>query len=476
VAVLCAALTASPASAQRRGGGGGDDAPHPALAWTAEGGDSQLTNQARYGPASLAHVATLGLAWQRRLDGAVVSSPLGLGSRLFIATVGGVVAALDAADGSELWEDRLGTHEAVGCGSWGVSSTGAIDVMRGLLYVANADGLVHALDLETGTEVPGWPVRVTDRPEVEYVWGGLRLVRDRLYVPIASYCDVPDAQGRYADGRVVALGLPGGAVAATWDTVPGPDTMGGVWGFGGVSAEPDGSAIYTAVGNSTVFDPACGCNVDNAGFGDSVVRLTPDLVPTASDRPANVPAVDDYDFGAAPLLFEPPGCPPLAAANNKDNYLYIWDRNNLAKGPIYQTTVENGPSPFVGAPSWSARLNTLFDSGAKILLANQVAAGGVTAIRVGRGCSFTPVWRSVFGDRTQPAPLVFGDVLVAVGGHRGGFAVLDAASGKTLWSFATDAPTFAPPIALGNAIVTADYAGVVRLFAPPSLGGRAAAR
>src|SRR6266508_2198420 len=101
--VLCAALTASPASAQRRGGGG-DDAPHPALAWTAEGGDSRLTNQARYGPASLAHVATLGLAWQTRLDGAVVSSPLGLGSRLFIATEGGVVAALDAADGSELWK------------------------------------------------------------------------------------------------------------------------------------------------------------------------------------------------------------------------------------------------------------------------------------------------------------------------------------------------------------------------------------
>ena len=95
---------------------------------------------------------------------------------------------------------------------------------------------------------------------------------------------------------------------------------------------------------------------------------------------------------------------------------------------------------------------------------------------IGPRCSFTPVWRSVFGGGTQPAPLVLGDALFAVGGALGGFAALDARSGKILWSFPTDAPAFAPPIALGNAIVTADDSGVVRLFAPPSLGGRALAR
>jgi hypothetical protein len=123
--------------------------------------------------------------------------------------------------------------------------------------------------------------------------------------------------------------------------------------------EPDGSAVYTALGNSAVFDPTCSCDVDDAGFGDSIVRLTTDLVPVSSDRPDDVRRVDDYDFGAAPLLFLPPGCPPLAAANNKDGFLYVWDRTDLAKGPIFETAVGDGPGPFVGAPSWSARLNTL---------------------------------------------------------------------------------------------------------------------
>src|SRR5205814_2076852 len=165
----------------------------------------------------------------------------------------------------------------------------------------------------------GWPVRVTDRPDVEYVWGGLRLAGGRLYVPVASYCDAPDEQNRLAEGRVVALDATTGAQSAVFDPVPGGDNMGGVWGWGGVSVEPDGSALYTAIGNAAVLDPGCNCVVDDAGFGDSVVRLTTDLTPVASDRPEDVPRVDDYDFGAAPTLFQPAGCPPLAAANDKDD-------------------------------------------------------------------------------------------------------------------------------------------------------------
>src|SRR5262249_42974321 len=112
------------------------------------------------------------------------------------------------------------------------------------------------------------------------------------------------------------------------------------------------------------------------------------------------------------------------------------------------------------------------DSGAKILLGNQAAAGGVTAIRVGPGCSFVPIWRRVFGSGTQPAPLVVGDVLFQVGGVGGGFAVVDARSGAILKAFAASAAAFSPPIALGHAIVAGDFSGVIRLFAPPNLGGR----
>ena len=51
----------------------------------------------------------------------------------------------------------------------------------------------------------GWPLRISARPAVEYVWSALRFVGSRLYVPVASHCDRPDDQGAHADGRVVAV-------------------------------------------------------------------------------------------------------------------------------------------------------------------------------------------------------------------------------------------------------------------------------
>src|SRR5262249_60198703 len=128
---------------------------------------------------------------------------------------------------------------------------------------------------------------------------------------------------------------------------------------------------------------------------------------------------------------------------------------------------ENGVNPFVGAPSWSSRLGMLYDSGAKILLGDETAAGGVTGIRVGRGCTFTPVWRSAFGTGTQPAPLVLGDALFAVGGYAGACSMLDARSGKRIWTFETDADTLAPPNPVRNASVAARRGAAVRLLPPP---------
>jgi outer membrane protein assembly factor BamB len=467
-ALLTVAILPAGAAALRGGGGAARDGDH-GLAWTAYGGDAQLTNQDPITSLDSATASELGLAWELTLDGPIVASPLALDGRIFVATESGSVYALDAVSGQTVWQRSLGTQAASGCGSWGISSTGAIDFATGRLYVANADGLVHALDVGTGEEAPGWPVRVTDRPTVEYVWGGLRLSRGRLYVPVSSFCDAPDEQNRPADGRVVALDDATGAQTAEWDTVAGPDDMGGVWGWGGVSVEPDGNALYTAVGNSQVLDESCGCAVDDAGYGDSIVRLTPDLVPVASDRPQDVPRVDDYDFGAAPTLFQPPGCPPLAAANNKDDILYVWDRTNLAKGPIFEVAIGNVTQPFVGSPSWSARLGMLFAAGAKVIVDEKDVGDGINAFRVGPGCTFTPAWQTVTGRGTQPPPVLLGDVAFATGGSAGGYAALDVRTGKQIWTFATSAATVAPPIAVGNLVVTGDYAGTVRVFGPPSL-------
>src|SRR5207237_803114 len=205
--------------------------------WLAYGHDGRLDNAVVSPAFRPSTVPNLRERWRAQLDGTVVASPLFTGGVLYVATQGGSVYALAAADGHLQWQQTTGTTPACGGFPFGISSTGAIDRARGLLYEIGAD------------------------------------------------------------------------------------------------AELDGSFLCAGVGNSHVFDEACGCFLDNVLYGDRLVKLTPDLRVVQSNYPPGINPQGDQDFGSAPLLFQPHGCPPLAAANNKDGLRYIWDRTKIAAAP-----------------------------------------------------------------------------------------------------------------------------------------------
>jgi outer membrane protein assembly factor BamB len=247
-------------------------------------------------------VPRLAPVWTKELDGRIYASPLAftVGGRrlLFVSTEAGSVYALIAGDGSIVWQHNVGTVKTEACGTWGITATGAISRSGRVLYVIGATGLLHALSLESGDDAAGYPRQLITHPDYEYVWGGLRIAAGRLYVPVASYCDV----------------------------------------------DPDTGAVYTAVGNSHVWSDECACYVDGAGCCNHVVALTPDLTAVLDAQSPGIESTGDYDFGAAPMLFQPNGCPPLAAANNKNGTLYIWDRTRLSSGPIAAIPVGDGGS------------------------------------------------------------------------------------------------------------------------------------
>jgi outer membrane protein assembly factor BamB len=208
--------------------------------WTSYGHDAQLTNRVRSESLGAQTASRLALQWRAKLDGRVTASPLAATLRvagisrtlLFVATWAGSVSALDARTGSVVWSRSFGLVDTGICGEYGIASTAAIDLKRGLLYAIGADGLLRGLDLATGEDAPGFPIPLIDRTTTEYVWGGLRIVQDRLYVPVASYCDAPDDQQVAADGRLVAIDLGSLASAGAFDAVPGFGFLGGLWGWG----------------------------------------------------------------------------------------------------------------------------------------------------------------------------------------------------------------------------------------------------
>jgi outer membrane protein assembly factor BamB len=443
--------------------------------WPAYGRDTQLTNNVASTSITARSASRLRLQWTTKLDGPVVASPVSarvsVGDSeqqlIYATTEAGSVYALTANGGYVLWHRTFDTVTTDGCGTYGFSSTGVIDPRRGVLYEIGAEGLLHALDLATGEEHPGWPLRLIERTGNEYVWGGLQLIGDRLYVPVASYCDEPDGNGFVAQGRLVAVDPDTAKPVATLVTVPGVGTLGGVWGWGGVATDASGSTIYTGVGNSYVRDPTCGCYVDDAGYGDKILAISPDLSNVlAADKPPAVPNTGDEDFGAAPLVFQPRGCPPLIAAKNKMGVMFVWNRLDIDGGPIASFGLGDGASPFVGAPSYDPVHGLLFVSQA--VVSQTEGTYGIAAIAVGGGCSFHLAWRSVFGTGDQPPPIVVADVVLDAGGAEGGFAAVDAERGRIVWTYPTEAQTISPLIEVDGTVIGADVVGNVYAFQIPS--------
>jgi outer membrane protein assembly factor BamB len=432
--------------------------------WLAYGHDGRLDNAVVSPTFRPSTVPKLHERWRAQLDGTVVASPLYAGGVLYTATQNGSVYALAAADGHVLWQQTTGTTLACGGFPFGISSTGAIDSARGLLYEIGADGKLQAFDLATGAEAPNFPVDLIPSPATQYVWGGLRIVGDRLYVPFASYCDEILPEDTLADGGIYGIDLSNPLSHTTFDAVPGDGNGGGVWGYGGVSAEVDGSFLYTGVGNSHVFDEACGCDLDNVLYGDRLVKLTPDLRVVQSNYPPGINPQGDQDFGSAPLLFQPHGCPPLAAANNKDGLLYIWDRASIAGGPRTSFIVSDGEAAFVGQPSWSSRLQTLFDAQARVPQAGGKVGDGIVALKARyTGCRFFELWRTATGLGNQAPPLVVGDVVFAGGGTEGLYA-LDGRTGAVLWSAPTDGETTYSPLVEARRTLFAPVGDGVRAY------------
>jgi outer membrane protein assembly factor BamB len=462
--------------------------PSGAADWPRYGGGDLLTNHVPSASAaglSSQTVPDIVERWSVNVGGRFVASPLyaedvQVGARredaIVVATNAGTVALLRAQDGTVLWKRSVSEPATVpACGfTYGISSTPVIDRARGRVYVIGADGLLHALDLATGATEQGWPLRIVGLTSAEYVWGGLALRGDRLYVPVASYCDKPDPDGYLADGRLVAVDVVDPRIVASFDVVEGPNNMGGIWGYAGVSIDPETGHLWTATGNSWVHDPECDCIVETAGYGESVVELDADLDLIAWNRPVGIPYVEDNDFGGAPLLFQPPGCPPMAAVNAKNGRVYGWWRDRLGEQPFWTSRVgpEDLASAFIAQPSYSPDLNMLFISNARDYddEGQTRSLDAVVAFAIGPGCSLPerPTWTAPsIGRGAKTPPLLVDDLVFIPGGFDRNAFALDARTGETLWTVGLPGAVLAPISYAGDEVLVADSAGNLHAFGLP---------
>ncbi len=282
--------------------------------------------------------------------GNVLAQPLyiegGPGGRavVIVATTSNNVYALDAANGTIIWQRNVGPAvpaNQIHCdevGDAGITSAPVVNLASRTLFLnalTTPDGgttkkhYIISLNVDTGAINPGWPVDVeltahyngtTFIPANQMQSAALGIVGNIVYVGYGSHgdCDV-------YHGWLVGVAINNPASVTAWAT---STIGGGIWSAGGVAT--DGTNLFVSTGNT--FQPA------NWGGGQAVIRFQPGPIFSGNPRdywvPLNWRQLDqgDVEIGASgPVLVDVPGATPsrLVVQLGKDEYAHLLNRDNL---------------------------------------------------------------------------------------------------------------------------------------------------
>jgi outer membrane protein assembly factor BamB len=429
---------------------------------------------------SSANVANLQLSWSTSVDGSVTAQPLFVHNIqiagqtrdiLIVGTGGNSLYTLDASNGSTLWTRNFGPPTPNTWGlpdGFGIEAPPFIDRVAGRIYTVSTEGNFRTLSLLDGTDLyPALPLIVN--PSTNKVWGGLNRVDNAIYVATGSNGgDVSPWRGQVY--QIDISGTP--AVTGNFvvvPSIPAPNGGGGIWGYGGVSADLATGTIY----GSSAFDSNVNSNGNEQAvpYADSMFALNSSLnllgyyqAPTPTTIPCSG-APCDLDFASSPIFFEPTGCPSMVTAGNKNGNLYLFRAADLAtSAPPLQVLTLNAPNDSLGSggvggvPAYSPANNMLYitDAGPGVT----GVSAGIVALKVTSSCRLQVAWSQPLGGNDTPnsTPTIANGVVFVGQGNSGVIHAYDAQSGTELWHSGSQygaAATFAAPIVAGGKV----YAG-----------------
>jgi outer membrane protein assembly factor BamB len=400
------------------------------------------------------------LAWHSQDLGAPIwSQPLILGSRVYVATVGDKVAALDAASGAVVWEKTVGTPvpaTALPCGditpTVGIVGTPVIDPATQVIYAvadvwdgANAHHELVGLSLASGAEVLRTPV---DPPSADP-----KAILQRTALNLDNGSVVFGFGGNDGDcssyvGAVVSVSEAGGSPLYWQVPVSLPSKSGGaIWATSGPAVGPEGN-IYATTGNPVPPEGKPG----PYDYSDSVVQLNQSLQPLGSFEPPNwlEEGENDLDLSSAGAELLPGG---LLFQAGKDGRGYLINESTMTgkpgAGAAFEGQVCGGHGSFGGDAFANGTIYVPCTSGVQALGYNQ------------SGSSFSPLWQGpvdAFGPPIVSAGVVWD---IASGGFNGGGSKLyglDPTSGTPRYTVTLPtsvADHFASPSAAGGRLFLA---------------------
>lgn len=342
-----------------------------------------------------------GLAWRVQTGGAIRSTPVVAGGRLFIGSLDGHVYAFDPRTGRELWRFRAAA-----------AVDGSPAVRGGTVYVTDHASTLYALDAAAGGL--RWTVRTG--PDLPFPWG---FESGDLY---ASSPTIADGRVYFGagDGRVYAVDAETGAVE--WRARTG----------GRVRSTPavNGGRVYVGSADGVVYalDAASGAPVwrhETEGTG-----------------------LDSGDFGydRRTIQSSPAVSGGRLFVGARDGHLYALDAatgERLWRSPERISWVNGGPAVADGVV-YAATSDQHFVQAVDVVTGEELWRVGTAGI----------VWTS---------PALAGDqVIVAEGAGR--VRGLDRGSGETRWAAWVGGRLFGSPVPAGGLVYVGALDGGVYAF------------
>ncbi len=393
--------------------------------------------------------------------GYLQAEPVVANNTVYIGGGNGDFYALNATTGARVWvSPNLGTD--LTCVAFPNGITSSATVSGGVVYVGGGNDYFYALNESTGQV--DWQFDVGNTTLGYYNWAS-PLVLSKLgyvYIGVASNCDRPLVNGGLDQVSLSTHQLvrffsdlsPAEAAQCNNSRPPphnvtSPGCGGSIWGSPTFDAAT--STIWAATGN--------GYNLSVPEYGDSLMEWNASTLALVTHWTIpNAQQIDDGDFGATPTLVDPPGGPPMVFVTDKNGWSYAFDRNNLAQGPLWQTNISETPSVTPDASGGGL----VYIAGHGTEIGTQHFRGGIRA--------FAPtvnrtVWALGLPGEVFGAPAYANGLVVVTGGSL--LDVLNASTGRVLFSYVASQPFFAAPAIANGRIYVGNSNGLLLAFGLP---------
>ena len=391
--------------------------------WETFGGDlSHTRSQLTETTLSAQNVAMLKPAFDIAAPG-VTATPAIYGGIIYWADWAGFVHATQL-DKTELWKvDRsamLGGY------------TGSPHVTGTVVYVANRNGLVSALDRMTGNVV--WEVKLDAGPHT-HIWSSPVVAEQDGVLVIgiggAGTRDngdpLPQSQLESFHGRIEGLDSATGKSLWQVEVSPAPMNGAGVSVWSSAALDTERKLAFIGTGNN-YYRPVSALSDSLLAIDYMTGKLVWSKQFTMNDAWTYGTLVSggvDGDVGATPNLFEVAGKPVVGVGDKPGTY-YVLDR--MTGDEVWKAKLTDG-SGFQGGVMAPA---AVADGTVFVVSNNGTRSSTVFALRSEDGM---PKWKHDVTDPTFGGPAYANGVLY-VGDQAGNIYALDAADGGELWKTA----------------------------------------